>query len=244
MTEPLIKVTDLSRHYQMGTETVKALDTVSLQINQGEFVAIVGPSGSGKSTLMYLIGGMDRPTGGQIIVDGDEITSMDDNDLAKFRQRTVGFVFQSFNLISTLSASKNVEFPMVFAGTKPADRRERAAELLTMVGLGDRLDHKPTELSGGQQQRVAISRALVNEPKIILADEPTGNLDSKSGLEVIEILKDLNGQGRTIVMVTHDQSLLSLVTRFIRIMDGKIIVEEVNAQEGAIKTEEKEKEEG
>ncbi len=223
MSDPLIQVNNLSRHYQMGTETVKALDGVSLEINQGEFVAIVGPSGSGKSTLMYLIGGMDRPTGGQITVGPDEITAMDDNDLAKFRQRTVGFVFQSFNLITTMSASKNVEFPMVFAGSKPADRRKRAVDLLSSVGLGDRVDHKPTELSGGQQQRVAIARALVNEPKIILADEPTGNLDSKSGLEVIEILKELNANGSTIVMVTHDQSLLSLVTRFIRIMDGQII---------------------
>ena len=226
MTAPLIRVNNLSRHYQMGTETVKALDGVSLEINKGEFVAIVGPSGSGKSTLMYLIGGMDRPTGGQIVVGEDEITAMDDNDLAKFRQRTVGFVFQSFNLITTMTASKNVEFPMVFAGSKPADRRERAVDLLSSVGLGDRVDHKPTELSGGQQQRVAIARALVNEPKIILADEPTGNLDSKSGLEVIDILKELNAQGSTIVMVTHDQSLLSLVTRFIRIMDGKILEEE------------------
>ena len=226
MTAPLIRVNNLSRHYQMGTETVKALDGVSLEINKGEFVAIVGPSGSGKSTLMYLIGGMDRPTGGQIVVGEDEITAMDDNDLAKFRQRTVGFVFQSFNLITTMTASKNVEFPMVFAGSKPADRRERAVDLLSSVGLGDRVDHKPTELSGGQQQRVAIARALVNQPKIILADEPTGNLDSKSGLEVIDILKELNAQGSTIVMVTHDQSLLSLVTRFIRIMDGKILEEE------------------
>lgn len=223
MSQSLIQVHNLSRHYQMGAETVKALDGVSLEINRGEFVAIVGPSGSGKSTLMYLIGGMDRPTGGKITVMGDEITAMDDNDLAKFRQRTVGFVFQSFNLITTMTASKNVEFPMVFAGSKPAQRRERAAELLGMVGLGERLDHKPTELSGGQQQRVAIARALINEPDIILADEPTGNLDSKSGREVIDILKELNAQGRTIVMVTHDQSLLSLVTRFIRIMDGKII---------------------
>ncbi len=223
MSDPLIQVNNLSRHYQMGTETVKALDGVSLEINQGEFVAIVGPSGSGKSTLMYLIGGMDRPTGGQITVGPDEITAMDDNDLAKFRQRTVGFVFQSFNLITSMTASKNVEFPMVFAGSKPADRRQRAVDLLSSVGLGDRVDHKPTELSGGQQQRVAIARALVNKPKIILADEPTGNLDSKSGLEVIEILKELNANGSTIVMVTHDQSLLSLVTRFIRIMDGQII---------------------
>ncbi len=226
MKDSLIQVNHLARHYQMGTETVKALDGVSLEINQGEFVAIVGPSGSGKSTLMYLIGGMDRPTSGQIIVGGDEITAMDDNDLAKFRQRTVGFVFQSFNLITSMTASQNVEFPMVFAGSKPSARRGRAVDLLSSVGLGDRVDHKPTELSGGQQQRVAIARSLVNQPKIILADEPTGNLDSKSGLEVIDILKELNAQGTTIVMVTHDQSLLSLVTRFIRIMDGKIIMEE------------------
>lgn len=226
MKDSLIQVNHLARHYQMGTETVKALDGVSLEINQGEFVAIVGPSGSGKSTLMYLIGGMDRPTSGQIIVGGDEITAMDDNDLAKFRQRTVGFVFQSFNLITSMTASQNVEFPMIFAGSKPSARRGRAVDLLSSVGLGDRVDHKPTELSGGQQQRVAIARSLVNQPKIILADEPTGNLDSKSGLEVIDILKELNAQGTTIVMVTHDQSLLSLVTRFIRIMDGKIIMEE------------------
>lgn len=207
----------------MGDETVRALDDVSIEIGSGEFVAIVGPSGSGKSTLMYLIGGMDRPTDGQVIVNGEEITAMDDNDLAKFRQRTVGFVFQSFNLITTMSARGNVEFPMIFAGSSPTQRKGRATELLSMVGLGDRLDHKPTELSGGQQQRVAIARALVNRPKIILADEPTGNLDSKSGMEVINILKQLNQEGVTIVMVTHDQSLLSLTSRFIRIKDGSII---------------------
>ncbi|MEM7799929.1 MAG: ABC transporter ATP-binding protein [Chloroflexota bacterium] len=226
MDASLIRVHNLRRYYQMGEETVRALDGVDIEIGIGEFVAIVGPSGSGKSTLMYLIGGMDRPTDGQVIVNGEEITAMDDNDLAKFRQRTVGFVFQSFNLITTMSARGNVEFPMIFAGHSPNERRGRAAELLSMVGLGDRLDHKPTELSGGQQQRVAIARALVNRPKIILADEPTGNLDSKSGMEVINILKQLNEEGVTIVMVTHDQSLLSLTSRFIRIKDGQILREE------------------
>ncbi len=220
---PLITVHNLHRHYQMGDETVRALDGVSLHIDDGEFVAIVGPSGSGKSTLLYLLGGMDRPTEGMVTIRGERITDMNENALAKFRQRTVGFVFQSFNLITTMSARQNVEFPLVFAGISPNERTQRATKLLEMVGLGDRVDHKPTELSGGQQQRVAIARALVNDPAIVLADEPTGNLDSKSGNEVVDILRQMNVDGRTVVMVTHDQSLLSITSRFVRIRDGKIL---------------------
>lgn len=219
----LIEVRDLHRFYEMGGETVRALNGVDLDINPGDFVAIIGPSGSGKSTLLYLLGGMDQPTSGSVVINGENITTMNPNRLAKFRQRTIGYVFQAFNLISTMTASQNVEFPMVFAGAKPKERRKRAVELLTSVGLGERIDHKPTEISGGQQQRVAISRALVNDPKIILADEPTGNLDSKSGTDVIEILRKLNAEGRTIVMVTHDEELLKITNRFIRIRDGKIV---------------------
>lgn len=219
----LIQVRELRRFYQMGEETVRALDGVDLEIAEGEFIAILGPSGSGKSTLLYMLGGMDRPTAGQVVINNETVSTMDQNALAKFRQRTIGFIFQSFNLITSMTAQQNVEFPMVFAGVAPRLRHQRAAEMLGLVGLGDRLDHKPTQLSGGQQQRVAIARALVNDPKIILADEPTGNLDTKSGTEVIEILRRLNRElGRTIIMVTHDPSLLNITTRTIRIRDGKI----------------------
>lgn len=223
---PFIKVNTLSRQYTMGSETVHALAGVDLEIQQGEFIGIIGPSGSGKSTLLYLLGGLDHPTSGQIWFGEEDIANMDDDVLAKFRQRMIGFVFQSFNLIPTMTAVQNVSFPLIFAGVSQTERYERAKTLLEMVGLGDRLDHKPTELSGGQQQRVSIARSLVNNPSVILADEPTGNLDSKSGGDVIDILKRLNQEeGRTIIMVTHDQSLLDVTTRHIQIRDGKILEE-------------------
>ena len=210
----------------MGQETVHALDGVTLSIAAGEFVGIVGPSGSGKSTLLYLLGGLDHPTNGRIWVQHEEITALDEDALARFRRRTVGFIFQSFNLIPTMTAVQNVEFPMIFARHKPEARQEQAQRLLELVGLGDRLGHKPTELSGGQQQRVAIARALVNDPAIVLADEPTGNLDSRSGGEVVEILQRLNQEeGRTIIMVTHDQTLLKATTRHINLFDGRIVDE-------------------
>lgn len=232
MNSPLIRVENVSRYYQMGAETVHALDGVSLTIERGEFMGIAGPSGSGKSTLLYLLGGLDQPTNGRITIDGQNIVDLDEDGLARFRRQMVGFVFQSFNLIPTMTAVQNVEFPMIFARAAPAERLARAADLLTLVGLGDRLHHKPTELSGGQQQRVSIARSLVNDPAIILADEPTGNLDSKSGGDVVEILQRLNREEqRTIILVTHDESLLSVTTRHIHLLDGRILDDVRNAHE-------------
>ena len=226
MNHSFIQVQNLHRHFQMGTETVHALDGVDVAIAQGDFMGIVGPSGSGKSTLLYLIGGLDQPTSGEIWVDGTDIAALDENHLAQYRQKSIGFIFQSFNLIPTMTALQNVEFPMIFARVMPHERIERAKHALEMVGLGDRIHHRPTELSGGQQQRVSIARSLVNNPDIILADEPTGNLDSKSGSEVIGILQQLNQtEGRTIIMVTHDQSLLAATTRHLQILDGRILAD-------------------
>lgn len=219
-----IRATNLHRHYRMGQEIVRALDGVDVSIDQGEFLGIIGPSGSGKSTLLYLLGGLDRPTSGDIWVDGQNIASLDEDQLARYRQKRAGFVFQSFNLIPSMTALENVEFPLLFTGVAPQERRERAGRLLVQVGLGDRLHHRPTELSGGQQQRVSIARSLVNDPAIILADEPTGNLDTKSGGDVMAMLTQLNQeQGRTVIMVTHDQSLLNVTTRAIYLLDGRIV---------------------
>lgn len=223
MPTPFIEITDLRKSYQMGREVVHALDGVNLSIDAGTFWAVMGPSGSGKSTLMYLIGGLDRPTSGRIIVDGQEVDAMDENALAIYRQRTVGFVFQSFNLISSLTALENVAFPMRFAGVGRNKRRERARELLTRVGLETRLDHRPTELSGGQQQRVAIARALVNDPHLILADEPTGNLDTASGMSIMELMAELREENRTILVVTHDPRMTEFATHTAQMLDGRIV---------------------
>ncbi len=221
--EPLIRIQDLHRDFPMGHEIVHALDGVSLTVRAGEFLGVMGPSGSGKSTLLYLMGGLDRPTGGHIWVHDQDITALDENGLAVYRRREVGFVFQTFNLISTMGALENVEFPMLFARVSPAQRLERARYLLKLMGLADRMGHKPTELSGGQQQRVAMARALVNDPTIILADEPTGNLDSHTGAEVMAILARLNQeQGRTIVVVSHDPSITDFTSRCIHLLDGRI----------------------
>ena len=221
--EPLIRIQDLHRDFPMGHEIVHALDGVSLTVQAGEFLGVMGPSGSGKSTLLYLMGGLDRPTGGHIWVHDQDITALDENGLAVYRRREVGFVFQTFNLISTMGALENVEFPMLFARVSPAQRQERARYLLELMGLADRMGHKPTELSGGQQQRVAMARALVNDPTIILADEPTGNLDSHTGAEVMAILARLNQeQGRTIVVVSHDPSITDFTSRRIHLLDGRI----------------------
>lgn len=224
MADDFIRVERLHRHYRMGQEIVRALDGVDLTVERGEFLGVVGASGSGKSTLLYLLGGLDRPTSGTIWVQEQEITALDEDELARYRQQQVGFVFQSFNLIPSMTALENVEFPLVFTPTRPQARRQRAQALLELVGLGDRLHHRPTELSGGQQQRVSIARSLVNNPAIILADEPTGNLDSKSGNEIIGMLRQLNQEeGRTVVMVTHDRSLLDMTTRYIQLWDGKVV---------------------
>lgn len=230
--QPLIRVEELARHYQMGAETVHALDGIDMAIEAGEFLGVVGPSGSGKSTLLYLLGGLDQPTKGHIWVNGRDIVALDENELAKFRQKTVGFVFQTFNLIPTMTAVQNVAFPMIFARVPRDEQLERAGHLLNLVGLGDRLNHKPTELSGGQQQRVSVARSLVNDPAIILADEPTGNLDSKSGEGVIDILRQLNeDEGRTVIIVTHDESLLDVTSRYIHLLDGRIL-DDVRAKNG------------
>jgi putative ABC transport system ATP-binding protein len=223
MADKIIHITGLQRWFRMGREVVKALDGVDLSIGRGEFVALTGPSGSGKSTLLYLLGGLDRPTSGSIVVDGAELGAMDEHALAEFRRTKIGFVFQQFNLIPTMTASQNVQFPMVFAGVNSAQRNNRALKLLKDVGLGNRAGHKPTELSGGQQQRVAIARALVNNPQIILADEPTGNLDSKVGAEIIALFKQLHAQGRTIILVSHDPGVIEQVPRVYRMRDGVIV---------------------
>lgn len=222
MTEPIIRIENLRKTFVMGDTQVHALAGVSLQIQPGEFWLIMGPSGSGKSTLLYLLGGLDRPTSGKIIVDGQQIDTLDENALAVYRRRTVGFIFQSFNLIASMTALDNVEFPMRFAGVGAKQRREIALRALQRVGLTERAYHKPTELSGGQQQRVAIARALVNQPKLILADEPTGNLDSSSGAGVMHVLSDLHRNGATIVMVSHDARMMEYATHTVHILDGKI----------------------
>jgi putative ABC transport system ATP-binding protein len=228
---PFIEIANLRKSYQMGREVVHALAGVDLTIDAGTFWAVMGPSGSGKSTLMYLIGGLDRPTSGRIVVDGQEVDTMDENALAIYRRRTVGFVFQSFNLIPSLTALENVAFPMRFAGVPRGQRREKARELLTRVGLETRVDHRPTELSGGQQQRVAIARALVNDPHLILADEPTGNLDTASGASIMELLAELNRDGRNILVVTHDPRITEYATHTAQMLDGRIVEHGVIALE-------------
>jgi len=209
----------------MGGQIVRALDGVDLEVERGTFTVVMGPSGSGKSTLLYLLGGLDYSTGGEISVEGERLDQMDENALAIFRRRTLGFVFQSFNLIPSMTALDNVAFPMQFAGVPSAQRIEKARALLNQVGLGNRADHRPTELSGGQQQRVAIARALVNDPRLILADEPTGNLDTSSGVTVMQILSDLHKSGRTVLVVTHDPRMTRFATHKIHLLDGHIVSE-------------------
>jgi putative ABC transport system ATP-binding protein len=225
MNEPFIRIKGLMKHYQMGGQVVRALDGVDLEIEARTFTVVMGPSGSGKSTLLYLLGGLDRATSGEISVDGQRLDQMDENALALFRRRTMGFVFQSFNLIPSMTASENVAFPMQFAGTSSVQRSKQADSLLEQVGLGNRADHKPTELSGGQQQRVAIARALVNNPSLILADEPTGNLDTSSGAAVMQLLSDLHGSGRTVLVVTHDPRMTRFATHQIFLLDGHVVSE-------------------
>ncbi len=226
---PLILLQNVTKVYSLGQVEVMALAGVSLEINPGELVAIMGPSGSGKSTLMNILGCLDQPTSGRYLLEGTDVGRLSDDDLAAIRNRKVGFVFQSFNLLPRLRAVEQVELPMVYAGVPRSARRRRAVELLELVGLGDRLDHRPTQLSGGQQQRVAIARALANDPSLILADEPTGNLDSRSSAEILAVLQRLNRErGVTVVIVTHEPDIARHTRRIIQVRDGLIIRDEPN----------------
>ncbi|WP_421774465.1 ABC transporter ATP-binding protein [Gracilimonas sp.] len=218
----VIEITDLTKVYQMGNTEVHALAGVTFDVKENEYIAIMGPSGSGKSTLMNMIGCLDTPTTGDYILNGSNVSNMDDAELAEVRNREIGFVFQTFNLLPRTSCLANAELPLIYAGMKSADRKERATEVLTKVGLGDRIDHKPNELSGGQRQRVAIARALVNRPSILLADEPTGNLDTKTGEEIMMLFEELYRQGNTIIVVTHEQEIADHARRIVRLRDGII----------------------
>lgn len=219
----MIQISNMSKIYKMGNNEVKALNNISLHIKQHEFVAIIGPSGSGKSTLMNMLGCLDTPTSGTYILDGHEISKLDDDELADIRNKKIGFIFQGFNLLQKLTALENVELPLIYQGIGSKQRHKRSSEALEIVGLGDRIHHRPTELSGGQQQRVAIARALVSDAPIILADEPTGNLDTKSGAEIMRILHELNSNGNTIILITHDNGVAQQAKRIVRIQDGEII---------------------
>jgi putative ABC transport system ATP-binding protein len=224
----LISAENIVKLYQMGDETVHALDGVSFTIPRGDYCAIVGPSGSGKSTLMNVLGGLDTPTSGRLVIDDADMSALDDEGLAAFRNRTIGFVFQSFNLLPRLSALENVELPMIYAGIAPKARRAEAEGLLSRVGLGERMAHKPTQLSGGQQQRVAIARALAGSPALLLADEPTGALDSQTGQDIMNLFAELNREGATVVVVTHDHEVAHATRRTIEMRDGHIVSDKAN----------------
>lgn len=220
--DPLITLTDIGRKYVIGAETIHALKSVSLTINKGEFVALMGPSGSGKSTLMNILGCLDTPTKGTYILNGNQVSEMSDSELAEIRNKEIGFVFQTFNLLPRSSSLENVALPLVYAGIGRDEREDRAQKTLESVGLGNRIHHKPNELSGGQRQRVAVARALVNNPSIILADEPTGNLDTKTSVEIMGLLEEIHSKGNTIILVTHEEDIAQHAHRIVRMRDGLI----------------------
>lgn len=224
--KPVVRITDVKRTYFMGKVEVNALCGINLSVARGEFVSIMGPSGCGKSTLMHIVGCLDRPTSGHVHLDEVDVDELDDNSLAEIRNKKVGFVFQTFNLLPKLNAVENVELPLIYAGVGLEERRAKAAQLLEVVGLRDRMFHKPSELSGGQSQRVAIARSLANDPSIVLADEPTGNLDSTSGEEIIHLFQELNGRGITLIIVTHDQEIAEHSKRIVRLKDGLVLSDE------------------
>jgi putative ABC transport system ATP-binding protein len=228
----LISIKDLRKIYTMGEVEVRALDGVNLEVDAGEYLAIMGPSGSGKSTLMNLIGCLDTPTSGEYILNGQRVSDLDDTELANIRNHEIGFVFQTFNLLARATALSNVELPLIYARLSSGKRRRLAREALEKVGLGDRAKHQPNELSGGQRQRVALARALVNEPSILLADEPTGNLDSRTSAEIMELFDELNAAGNTIVVVTHEEDIASHARRTVRLLDGKVVFDERQQREG------------
>ena len=220
---PIIRIENVSRVFHVGDSEVHALKDLDIEVYEGEFVSIMGPSGSGKSTAVNLVGCLDLPTKGEIFLDGKNIAHLEESDLAQIRGKKIGFIFQKFNLVSTLTALENIALPMLFQGVPTEQRQKKARELLKLVGLEDRIHHKPTELSGGQQQRVAIARSLANDPQVILADEPTGNLDSKTGIKILEFLDKLHKQGKTIIMVTHDHDLAKYADRVLYLKDGAIV---------------------
>ncbi len=228
----LIDIRDVRKIYVMGTNEVRALDGVDLQVKKGEYLAIMGPSGSGKSTLMNMIGCLDTPTSGSYKLRGTEIREREDDELARIRNQEIGFIFQTFNLLPRADALHNVELPLIYAGKPAKERRARAKEMLDLVGLGERMHHRPNELSGGQRQRVAIARALVNNPSIVLADEPTGNLDSKTGTEIMALLDEIHTKGNTVILVTHEEEVAALAHRVVRLRDGLIESDKRHAPAG------------
>lgn len=229
MSNTVIQTSDISKIYQMGSETIRALKSVSIEIKQGEYVSFMGPSGSGKSTLMNMIGCLDTPSGGQYVLNGNDVSDMTENELAEIRNKEIGFVFQTFNLLPRASSLENVALPLIYAGYGKSEREDKAQAALEGVGLGDRSGHKPNELSGGQRQRVAIARALVNDPSIILADEPTGNLDSKTSYDIMDLFAQLHDKGNTIIMVTHEDDIAQYSHRIVRLRDGLIEKDDINS---------------
>ncbi len=228
MAEEIISLSNIAKHYKVGTEIVKALRTISLTIYRNEYVALMGPSGSGKSTLMNILGCLDTPTSGTYILNKKDVSKQDDNSLAEVRNKEIGFVFQTFNLLPRSTALENVMLPLIYAGMNKADRIEKGVKTLADVKLADRMTHKPNELSGGQRQRVAVARALVNDPSIILADEPTGNLDSKTSVEIMGLFEEIHKKGNTIIVVTHEEDIARHAHRIIRLIDGEIASDEIN----------------